>query len=51
MLLTNLNIKSADEFVETDEGIYSADLRQEMLDNDQLSPEEEAFMRGWDEAE
>ena len=27
------------------------DLRKEMLDEDGLSPEEEAFMRGYDEAE
>ncbi len=32
------------------EGIYSEEVREDMLDNDQLTPREEAFMRGWDQA-
>lgn len=33
-----------------DEDIYSEDEREDQIENDQLSPEEEAFMKGWDEA-
>ncbi len=32
------------------EDVYSADSREHQLDDDELSAEEEAFMRGWDEA-
>jgi hypothetical protein len=33
-----------------DEGVYSEETREMLLDGDELSPEEEAFMRGYDEA-
>ena len=33
-----------------DESIYSNNTREELLENGELSPEEEAFMRGYDEA-
>jgi len=33
-----------------DESIYSEDVRDELLENDELSPQEAAFMQGYDEA-
>lgn len=33
-----------------DDDIYSEEMRELLLDEDELSPEEEAFMRGYDEA-
>ncbi len=33
-----------------DESIYSEDVRSLLLDDDELSPFEEAFMRGYEEA-
>lgn len=38
-----------DDFSE-DENIYSEEARELLLEEDELSPEEEAFMRGYDEA-
>jgi hypothetical protein len=38
-----------EEFLD-DENIYSEDSREMLLDEDELSPEEEAFMNGYDEA-
>ncbi len=32
------------------EDIYSEEMRELLLDEDELSPEEEAFMRGYEEA-
>tara|TARA_B100002003_G_C13829395_1_gene407760 strand:- start:428 stop:583 length:156 start_codon:yes stop_codon:yes gene_type:complete len=33
-----------------DESIYSEDVRNALLDDDELSPFEEAFMKGYEEA-
>ncbi len=33
-----------------DEGVYSLEGREDLIDNDEISAEEEGFMRGWDEA-
>ena len=33
-----------------EENIYSEEAREMLLEEDELSPEEEAFMRGYDEA-
>lgn len=41
-------LESDDWFDE--ENIYSEDARELLLEEDELSPEEEAFMRGYDEA-
>jgi hypothetical protein len=35
---------------EFEEDIYSEDYREELVDNDEVSAEEEAFMRGYEEA-
>ena len=40
---------SNEEFVE-DESVYSEDTREELLEDAEISPEEEAFMRGYEEA-
>ncbi len=39
-----------DEFFADDENIYSEEAREMLLDEDELSPEEEAFMRGYEQA-
>ncbi len=31
--------------------VYSEETREELVDNDEISPEEEAFMAGYDEAD
>jgi hypothetical protein len=36
---------------QSDESIYGEARREELIDGDQLSPEEEAFMRGYEEAD
>ena len=36
---------------EIEESFYSEENRKEMVDNDELTPLEEAFMMGWEEAE
>ena len=33
-----------------EEEIYDDDTREELVEDDELSPEEEAFMKGYDEA-
>lgn len=33
-----------------DESIYSEDVREQLLDDDEISPEEAGFMKGYDEA-
>lgn len=35
---------------EDDLNIYASDVRESMLDNDELSPMEEAFMNGYEDA-
>ncbi|MBI2656094.1 hypothetical protein HYX06_06760 [Candidatus Woesearchaeota archaeon] len=39
-----------DEEDKDDISIYSKEIRESMLDNDELSPMEEAFMSGYEEA-
>ncbi|MFH2027998.1 MAG: hypothetical protein ABIJ08_02590 [Nanoarchaeota archaeon] len=40
-----------DELVEFDDSsVYGDEAREDMMDGDALSPEEEAFMRGYEEA-
>ncbi len=36
---------------DTDEGVYDEDSRNDMVDDDELSPEEAGFMQGYDNAE
>ncbi|MBI5388991.1 hypothetical protein HZB01_01270 [Candidatus Woesearchaeota archaeon] len=36
---------------ESEENIYGKEARKEMVENDEVSPEEEAFMEGYEEAE
>lgn len=36
--------------IEDEYGFYSETVRESLLEQDELSPEEEAFMRGYDEA-
>ena len=40
-----------DEYIEeAEENVYNESAREESLDNDEISAEEEAFMKGYDEA-
>jgi hypothetical protein len=39
-----------EEFFTDEENIYSEESREMLLDEDELSPSEAAFMRGYDEA-
>ena len=43
--------KISDEDVVEDESVYSEDAREELLEDAEISPEEEAFMRGYEEAD
>lgn len=36
---------------EGEENVYQENTREELLDNDELSPEEEAFMKGYDDSD
>ncbi|MBR9676785.1 hypothetical protein GOV04_01475 [Candidatus Woesearchaeota archaeon] len=36
---------------ESEENVYSEDHRSDMVDNDEISAEEEAFMKGYDDAD
>jgi len=36
---------------EEEENVYSENVREDLLDGDEISPEEEGFMMGYDEAE
>lgn len=38
------------DWFESEESIYSEDYREELLEDEEISAEEEAFMRGYDEA-
>ena len=40
----------SDEEEEDDINIYSKDVRESMLDDDELTPIEEAFMNGYEDA-
>jgi len=37
------------ESIDEHENIYYGDYREELLDNDEISPEEEGFMHGYEE--
>ncbi len=39
------------EEIEEKETIYDEEGREEMMDDDELSPEEEGFMKGYEEAD
>ena len=39
-----------DACLEDDENIYSEDVRELLLEDGEITPEEEAFMRGYEEA-
>lgn len=41
--------KEIDYFLD-DESIYSEDVRDQLLDDDELTPSEAGFMKGYDEA-
>ena len=42
--------RTDEEESEDDIGIYSKSVRESLLDNDELSPIEEAFMNGYEDA-
>ena len=39
-----------DEFNDSFESVYNDEGRQELVEDDEISPEEEAFMRGYEDA-
>jgi hypothetical protein len=39
-----------EEYFEEDENIYSESVRETLLADGEISPEEEAFMKGYEEA-
>ncbi|MEE9525485.1 MAG: hypothetical protein V3V78_02655 [Candidatus Woesearchaeota archaeon] len=39
-----------EEYFEEDENIYSEDIREHLLEDGEISPEEQAFMQGYEEA-
>lgn len=39
-----------DEEIVDDDSIYSEDVRDRLVEDDELSPEEAGFMKGYDEA-
>ena len=43
-------LEDEDEYLDAEENIYSEKTRDNLLDDDELSPDEEAFMRGYEEA-
>lgn len=40
-----------DEFEEHEENVYGDQAREGLMKDDEISPEEEAFMKGYDETE
>jgi len=36
--------------ISDDQSIYSENIREQLLEDDEISPEEAAFMQGYDEA-
>lgn len=40
-----------DEFNDSFESVYNDDGREELIEDDEISPQEEAFMAGYDEEE
>lgn len=53
-MLRSAWLNEADELEDYDEypvrDVYSDELREDILNNDEISNEEEAFMVGWNEA-
>lgn len=43
--------KDSDSDSSSDEGLYDEDEREEQLEDDELSPDEEGFMKGYEEAD
>ncbi len=43
-------VRKEEEWKDLEE-FYAEDSRDEMVDDDSLSPEEAAFMKGWEDAE
>ncbi|MBN2111896.1 hypothetical protein JW707_02225 [Candidatus Woesearchaeota archaeon] len=39
------------EFRDGEENVYSEDVREDLIESDEISPEEEGFMAGYDEAD
>ena len=39
------------EFAEGEENVYSEDVREDLIESDAISPEEEGFMAGYDKAD
>ncbi len=39
------------DYDESEENVYSEDSRQESMESDGISPEEEGFMQGYDDAD
>lgn len=48
--MVNEKYDDDDSLIEDDTTIYSKYVRDSMLEDDELSPTEEAFMNGYDEA-
>ncbi|MCD4666597.1 hypothetical protein K8R47_02190 [archaeon] len=42
--------KIDEEILEEDESIYNNKKREKLVEDDELSPEEEGFMMGWEES-
>lgn len=40
-----------EEFEDQEMNVYGDDARENLMKDDEISPEEEAFMKGYDEAE
>ena len=38
------------EMYEEGDSIYSQDFREQLVEDDEMSPYEQAFMKGWEEA-
>ena len=45
-----MSIKRIRSTWDEDESIYTEEARDQMVEDDELSPMEAAFMQGWDEA-
>jgi hypothetical protein len=39
------------EFRDGEENVYSEEVREDLIESDEISPEEEGFMAGYDEAD
>jgi len=45
-----MNQKTLNEYEELEENIYEEDSREHLLEDSEISPEEEGFMKGYEEA-